>query len=262
MRGSAASARASPTTLRCAWESSERHRAGQVFETEQGEGLLGLGGQRSTGRGDGQVLHHGEVVEELDALPRPGQAEPGAGVGRKGREVTAVELDPALAAHEPGDGVDERGLAGPVGSDQPDELALADLQVDVDEGADSAEAHRDPVRESTAPGDRPITPRPAGVVDELGTGRGGARLAASDFELALPLGVPGAGDAVGIDDQGEDQGPAGDEQGPRADLVLGEQPLVEDVGEQALGRDQPGEDRSRHHRDAAQVGERDQHRAR
>ena len=48
-------------------------------------------------------------------------------------------------ADEAGDRVDEGRLAGAVRADQADELARADLEVDVDDGVHPAEAHRDPV---------------------------------------------------------------------------------------------------------------------
>src|SRR5262249_18000459 len=54
-----------------------------------------------------------------------------------------IELDPAPGGHEPRDGVDERRLARAVRPDQPDELARFDAQIDIDDGADAAEADGD-----------------------------------------------------------------------------------------------------------------------
>ena len=49
------------------------------------DGLLERPPQRRAVRGDEQVLAHGEVVEELDRLPRARQAAPRAGVRRQAR---------------------------------------------------------------------------------------------------------------------------------------------------------------------------------
>jgi hypothetical protein len=40
--------------------------------------------------------------------------------------------------HEPGEDVDERGLAGAVGAEEPEELALPDAEADVVEGLQAA----------------------------------------------------------------------------------------------------------------------------
>ena len=49
----------------------------------------------------------------------------------------------AAVRHEPGDGVDERRLAGAVRADQPDQLAGLDVEVDVDDGVHAAERDGD-----------------------------------------------------------------------------------------------------------------------
>src|SRR5207302_6721104 len=46
---------------------------------------------------------------------------------------------------DPGEAIEERGLAGPVRPDQPDDLPLADVDVDVLERLKAAEADRDVV---------------------------------------------------------------------------------------------------------------------
>ena len=53
---------------------------------------------RRSVRGDVQVLAHGEVVEQLDRLPRARQPEPRAPVRGEPRQVGAVEPDRALAS--------------------------------------------------------------------------------------------------------------------------------------------------------------------
>ena len=93
--------------------------------------------------GDGEVLAHGQVVEQLDRLPRPGQTAPGTDVWRQAGDVGAVQLDRAAMLHESGDGVDERGLAGAVRADQTDQLAGLDVEIDTDHGVHAAERDRD-----------------------------------------------------------------------------------------------------------------------
>ena len=59
-------------------------------------------------------------------------------MGRQPGEVVVVEADGPGAADEAGQGVDERRLAGPIRADQPDELAFADVEIDVGERLDAA----------------------------------------------------------------------------------------------------------------------------
>jgi hypothetical protein len=97
-------------------------------------------------RGDGhvlagheQVLVDREVVEQLDRLEGPGQAEARAPVGAQAPDVAAPEHDPPGGGPGvAGQGVDHRGLARAVGADQPVDGTLRDLQVDVGDGHDPA----------------------------------------------------------------------------------------------------------------------------
>jgi hypothetical protein len=57
---------------------------------------------------------HGEVVEQLGALPGSGEPAPRPRVRRQPGQVVPVELDATLRADEPGDRVDEGRLAGTV----------------------------------------------------------------------------------------------------------------------------------------------------
>ena len=58
--------------------------------------------------------------------------------------------------HEPGDGVDERRLAGAVGADQADQFAGLDVEVDIDNGVHAAKRDGDTrVGENTC---HPVTP--------------------------------------------------------------------------------------------------------
>jgi len=107
--------------------------------TRRSRSVVCQGEERGPLRPDLEVLAHREIVEQLGALPRPGEAAAGAGVRRQPREIPAVELDRARVAHEARDGIDERRLAGAVGADQADELALLDGDVDVVHGVHTAE---------------------------------------------------------------------------------------------------------------------------
>ena len=93
-----------------------------------------------TGR-DGEVLADREVVEEFDRLPGAGEPELDPSMRRLRGQVTAIERDRALAADETADRVDEGGLARPVGTDQRDELARCDIEIDLREGPDAAVGH-------------------------------------------------------------------------------------------------------------------------
>ncbi len=59
------------------------------------------------------------------------------------RSVAPVPHAAARRALEPGDAFHERGLAGAVGTDQPDDLALVHVEVDASERLQSAELHVD-----------------------------------------------------------------------------------------------------------------------
>ena len=80
---------------------------------------------------DQHVLAGGHVREQAQVLEGPGDAELGDPVRGKAVDPLALEQHVALAGGEqPGDAVEE-GLAGPVGPDQADDLALADGEVDL-----------------------------------------------------------------------------------------------------------------------------------
>ena len=71
------------------------------------------------------------------------EAAPGSQRGAEVAHVGAQQLDAARRGHEPADGVHQRGLAGAVGADQPDDLVATDLDRDVVVGAHAAEGDRD-----------------------------------------------------------------------------------------------------------------------
>ena len=76
-------------------------------------------------RADDDVLGHGEVGEGLELLEGAGHAAAGDAVGPHAGDLAAVEEDAAgVERLEAGDQVEQRGLAGAVGPDDADDLAL------------------------------------------------------------------------------------------------------------------------------------------
>ena len=155
--GRAASARATATSLRWPWLNSLGVTSARAPSANTSS-ASSIALERSAVRpkssettvrtrrmisGDGEILPHGQVVEELDGLPRPGQALPGAGVRGQPGDVGTGQLDGPPMGHEAGDGVDEGRLPGAVRADQTDELARLDVEVDVDHGMHATERHRD-----------------------------------------------------------------------------------------------------------------------
>ncbi len=83
------------------------HRVRDAGEIEELERLVGrLAGrdpspddlrrqreERGPLRSDFEILAHREIVEQLGALPRPGETAAGAGVRRQPCEIPSVELD-------------------------------------------------------------------------------------------------------------------------------------------------------------------------
>jgi hypothetical protein len=81
---------------------------------------------------DEHVLERGHVLEEADVLKCSADAELGDGVRRLAGHVAARELDPAgRRLVDPGEHVEERGLARAVRADQADDRAGRDREVDV-----------------------------------------------------------------------------------------------------------------------------------
>jgi hypothetical protein len=85
-----------------------------------------------------QVLGDGDVLEELQRLERPAQPGPRPSVGRPAVDALPVQGDAAGGTREPGDRVDHRRLAGPVRTDQADDLTGLHTQVDVADSDDRA----------------------------------------------------------------------------------------------------------------------------
>ena len=75
------------------------------------------------------VVLHRQPAEDRRLLRQIADAEPGALVHRQVRDVEAVDLDRAgIGADQPGDHVEDGGLAGAVRAEQPDRLAAAKRQ--------------------------------------------------------------------------------------------------------------------------------------
>ena len=134
--------------------------------------------------GGPEVLEDGQVLEELQALERPRQAEAHPPVG--GQRAHGAPVEEHLAGrrpHEGGHGVDERRLAGAVRPDEPDDLAGAHLQVDVVEGDGPTEANRQASELEACPARRdgrrppPAAPRsdPVRAPGGAGAAGGGSR---------------------------------------------------------------------------------------
>ena len=91
-------------------------------------------------RADEHVFEHGHVVEEDDVLEGARDPQPRDRVRTRSSQVLALEENAAgVGAVEPRDEIEERRLPGPVRSDQPDDLALLQLEGDVGESDDPAE---------------------------------------------------------------------------------------------------------------------------
>ncbi len=92
-----------------------------------------------------EVFEHGEVGEDAGDLKRAADARAGHRVRRLSGHVAALELDPpAVGADETGHGVEQRALAGTVGTDDGPELSRRHLQVHAVERADPTETAAEP----------------------------------------------------------------------------------------------------------------------
>ena len=89
------------------------------------------------------VLPRGQAPERLEPLERAADPEPGPLMGLAARDVATVELDPArVRPEQPGDDVEQRRLARPVGADQPGDVTDLDVDRHLAEGLQAAEADR------------------------------------------------------------------------------------------------------------------------
>ncbi len=97
---------------------------------------------------DPQILGDREIGEDLPAFRTMGDAGGDDVFGTHRREIALRRAlrrpkqdAPALRPQQAGDGGESRGLAGTIGADQSDDLALLDLQADAAQGMGAAAAH-------------------------------------------------------------------------------------------------------------------------
>src|SRR5260370_1950641 len=91
---------------------------------------------------DHHVLAPAERGEEREVLEGAADAEVGDAVRRQRQQRAAAEVDvAALRRVEPAQTIEERRLAGAVGTDEPDDLAVGHVERDAVERDDAPEAH-------------------------------------------------------------------------------------------------------------------------
>ena len=109
---------------------------------EQLKHLFLVGGNGGVGLGVGthiQILFHGHVQEHMAAFRHVGKARFHDLVGAHALDAAALVQDIAgLGLQQAGNGLQGGGLAGTVGTDQGDDLALIHLEGDVLDGVDVA----------------------------------------------------------------------------------------------------------------------------
>ena len=92
-----------------------------------------------------QVLAPGHLREQLHALERPADAQPGSPVDRQPVDQRALESDGSrVGTLNTQQAVEQRRLAGAVRADQADHLVGVDRQADVAERGDAPEPLGDP----------------------------------------------------------------------------------------------------------------------
>src|SRR4030042_5264534 len=88
-----------------------------------------------------KVVHHVQAGVELDVLEGTAYAQLGYAVRPEPGYLLVLEVDLSmLCAVEPIDAIQGAGLAGTVGADYADNLALADLETEAVQSLDPAEA--------------------------------------------------------------------------------------------------------------------------
>ena len=132
-----------PSASICCWPPDRLPAGSSSRCAEDREELEGPGSTRPRsppGRpaaqpaGQPQVLAHGQRREHALAAGHLDDAAGGDLVRRGVGDVAPVEDDrAAVGLDQPGDGLEQRRLAGAVGAEQGDDLALADLEVDAEQ---------------------------------------------------------------------------------------------------------------------------------
>ena len=91
---------------------------------------------------DHHVVEHAHGAEQRQVLERAPDAESGHAMARHREQRHSIKRDvAAVALVEPRDAVEERGLAGAVGADQPDDAPRRNVEGHPVERDDAAEAH-------------------------------------------------------------------------------------------------------------------------
>jgi hypothetical protein len=86
------------------------------------------------------VLSNGHFGEQLQALKCPADAQPDPPMDREPVEHLTIEHDSApVGTVQPEEAIEERGLARPVWTDQPDDLAGVGAQTHIRQGSDAPE---------------------------------------------------------------------------------------------------------------------------
>ena len=93
---------------------------------------------------DLDVVDHRQLAEQTNGLKRSRNTAAGDLVGSQPGDVLATHLDPPGGrAQEACNDVEQRGLAGAVGADDPQDLALSQLELVARQRQQAAEATRD-----------------------------------------------------------------------------------------------------------------------
>jgi len=110
------------------------------------------------------IVQHAEIGEDAAVLEGARQAERGQPFGGQAGDVAATQPRRAgVGLVEPGHEVEQRRLAGTVGADDADELALRDVEIDIVDGRQTAEPAREAANLEQWHGCRHIVPiRPCG----------------------------------------------------------------------------------------------------
>ena len=92
---------------------------------------------------DQQICQHGRILEQFDVLEGAGDAEPGDVVSRLLGDVLVFEKDLAVRRRiDARDQVEDRALAGAVGADDREDLALLDREAHGIDRLQAAEMQR------------------------------------------------------------------------------------------------------------------------
>ena len=98
------------------------------------------------------VLEHGHVAEQADVLEGPGDPERRAPVRPEPPERSLQEADfPGIGRHHPGEQIEQRRLAGPVGADDRVYAPLPHRDIDIAQRMETAE----PLGQADRPEARP-----------------------------------------------------------------------------------------------------------